>query len=156
MHLPSPSPPPLDFEEAVHQLAGLVPAGRILTYKDVAELLGRAGPRQVGKAMQGTAPGSPWWRIIRADGNITASLLEQARAHWDQERMPRRGGRVDVARARWQPNDRQWRQIQELSASLDGPRTSRADEERPRTDPAFGQQAGRGTKTSEPRDGMEP
>ena len=50
-----------------------IPAGRVLTYGDVARLAGR--PRQarrVGYALAACRdPSLPWWRVINAQGRIS-------------------------------------------------------------------------------------
>src|SRR4051812_50200083 len=72
--------------EAVLQVASLVPAGKVLSYGDIAELLGTAGPRQVGRVMALHGAAVAWWRVVRSDGSLPADLMLQALAHY------RRGG----------------------------------------------------------------
>lgn len=96
----------------------MIPSGRVLSYGDIAELLGSGGARQVGKAMAQPGVERPWWRVIRSDGTITEALSEQAAQRWVEEQTPRRGDRVDMSRARWQPSHEQWHDIERLAASL--------------------------------------
>lgn len=109
---------PLEFVDAVHQLAHMVPLGNVLSYGDVAELLGHGGARQAGKAMGSTPEGTPWWRIIRADGSMTPILLPEAQNHWTTEQTPRSGQRVNMKLARWKPTDEQWESVDSLRALL--------------------------------------
>jgi methylated-DNA-protein-cysteine methyltransferase-like protein len=109
---------PHAYADAVHALAALVPPGRVLSYGDVAELLGRGGPRQVGAAMSSAPADLPWWRILRADGTLPQALAARAAARWDGEGTPRRGARLDMAAARWQPDDAGFAAIDSLAEAL--------------------------------------
>lgn len=90
------------FIEAVLSTVEAIPPGKVLAYGDVAELIGRGGPRSVGKVMSGHGAGVPWWRVIRADGSAAAGLEARARREWLAEGTPLRPtGKVDMPRARW-------------------------------------------------------
>lgn len=94
-----------DFAEAVLGLVDQIPAGMVLAYGDVAELLGQGGPRRVGFVMSRYGSSVTWWRVIRASGEVPEALLDEALAHWRKEGTPlvrgALGRRVDMARARW-------------------------------------------------------
>ena len=95
-----------DFAEAVLDVVDQIPAGRVLAYGDVAELLGRGGPRQVGSVMSRYGSSVTWWRVTRASGEAPQGLLDEALEHWRSEgtamvRGALAGRRVDMARARW-------------------------------------------------------
>jgi alkylated DNA nucleotide flippase Atl1 len=95
-----------DFAEAVLDLVDQIPAGKVLAYGDVAELLGRGGPRQVGSVMSRYGSSVTWWRVIRASGEAAEDLQEEALAHWRAEgtamvRGALAGRRVDMRVARW-------------------------------------------------------
>jgi alkylated DNA nucleotide flippase Atl1 len=80
-----------------------IPAGRVMTYGDVAEYVGRCGPRHVGNVLSRWGGSVPWWRVLRADGTPPPGLESAALEHYRRERTPMRpdGRRVDLARARW-------------------------------------------------------
>ena len=79
-----------------------IPAGKVLTYGDVAELAGEGGPRQVGTVLARYGSDVPWWRVLRADGTPAPALRERAFAAYADEGTPVRDERrVDLARARW-------------------------------------------------------
>lgn len=119
----------LAYPDAVHELARLVPRGAVLSYGDVAELLGAGSARQSGKAM-GSAPlGTPWWRILRADGTITGALLAEASLHWAAEGLAAPGRRIDMNSKRWKPGPEQWEHIDKLRAALGNPKMSEADDQ---------------------------
>ncbi|MQS10306.1 MGMT family protein, partial [Streptomyces alkaliphilus] len=81
-----------------------IPPGRVLTYGDVAALVGSGGPRTVGRTMALYGGTVPWWRVVRAGGYAPAGHEARALAHYRAEGTPLRGldpPRVDLPRARW-------------------------------------------------------
>ncbi|GAB94579.1 alkylated DNA nucleotide flippase Atl1 [Kineosphaera limosa] len=94
------------LRRAVAAVVALVPPGRVVSYGDVAELLG-VGPRQVGAIMAaGPEPGAaqlPWWRVTNAAGTLPVHLLDEAVAHWRAEgttlRRDNRGVAIRTRRA---------------------------------------------------------
>jgi alkylated DNA nucleotide flippase Atl1 len=95
-----------DFAEAVLDVVDQIPAGKVLAYGDVAELVGRGGPRQVGSVMSRYGSSVAWWRVIRASGEAAEGLQDEAVAHWRAEgtamvRGTLAGRRVDLRLARW-------------------------------------------------------
>jgi alkylated DNA nucleotide flippase Atl1 len=95
--------PPDDFAEQVLDLVDRIPPGRVMTYGDIAEYLGHAGPRQVGRVMATQGGGVPWWRVIRADGTPLPGHERRALSRYRDEGTPLRpnGLRVDMRLARW-------------------------------------------------------
>jgi alkylated DNA nucleotide flippase Atl1 len=93
------------FAARVLDVVDLVPAGRVVTYGDVAALVGGGGPRQVGRVMALWGGAVSWWRVLRADGSPPLGHEAEALRHYRRERTPLRpdGCRVDLARARWTP-----------------------------------------------------
>lgn len=90
------------WEEDVVDLVARVPTGRVLSYGDVAELLGRGSARGVGRTMQLAGHRVAWWRVVRADGGLHPPLRADAAREHAREGTPLRpDGRVDMARARW-------------------------------------------------------
>ncbi len=119
----------LTFPEAVHELAQLIPAGAVLSYGDVAELLGSGSARQSGKAMGAAPEGTPWWRILRADGTITGALATQANLHWEAEGLSKSGRRISMNDKRWNPTPAQWELIDGLRVALGNPKMSEVDDQ---------------------------
>ena len=75
-----------DYAEQVLSVVERIPPGQVATYGDIAEIVGRGGPRQVGQVMALLGGGVPWWRVVRADGAASMSVLEssseaEARGH---------------------------------------------------------------------------
>ncbi|WP_156725942.1 MGMT family protein [Streptomyces apocyni] len=103
-----PSEPPElpEYAERVLEVAELIPAGRVMTYGDIAEWLGAGGPRQVGRVMALYGGAVPWWRVVRADGVPLPSHEVRALERYRAEATPLRttgdgGHRIDMRRARW-------------------------------------------------------
>lgn len=94
-----------DFVEAVLTAVEQIPAGSVCSYGDIAEQVGRGGPRQVGQVMSQYGAAVPWWRVVRADGRPVAGLEEEALALLRTDNAPLNGDRVDMSRARCQPGE---------------------------------------------------
>ncbi|OEU86294.1 DNA-binding protein [Streptomyces abyssalis] len=111
MQASEPGPPDLpEYAERVLDAAEHIPAGRVMTYGDVAEWLEEGGPRQVGRVMALYGGAVPWWRVVRADGVLLAGHELRALEHYRAEGTPLREAgraaeghlpRIDVRRARW-------------------------------------------------------
>jgi len=100
-------PPAIDeYSSRVLDVVDSIAAGSVMSYGDVAELLGEGGPRQVGRVMALWGGGVAWWRVVHADGSLLAGHERAALAMYQAENTPLRqsasGGlpRVDMHRAR--------------------------------------------------------
>jgi alkylated DNA nucleotide flippase Atl1 len=95
-----------DYVARVLDVVDSIPAGHVMSYGDVAELLGEGGPRQVGRVMALWGGGVAWWRVVHADGTLLAGHERAALARYEAEgtplRSPGAGGmpRVYMRRAR--------------------------------------------------------
>lgn len=92
-----------DYAADVLDVVDLVPAGRVVTYGDIAEYLGGGGPRQVGTVLATWGGAVAWWRVVRADGSPPPGHEVEALRRYRAERTPLRpgGSRVDLRAARW-------------------------------------------------------
>jgi len=108
-------PPP--FHRLVYRLVRRVPRGKVVTYGQVAAILGQPrGARAVGMALgllRGTMIDDvPWQRVINAAGRcshrdgfwagVQQELLEAEGVEFD------RRGFVDLRRMRWRGPRREW------------------------------------------------
>ena len=110
-------PPPdqaLSFDQRVYALVALIPAGRLATYGQIAELLGAYGwARQVGWALRRLPLPSavPWQRVVNAQGRISMDPSRQGSDWIQRELLLGEGiavaadGRLPLAAHRWQPAD---------------------------------------------------
>jgi methylated-DNA-protein-cysteine methyltransferase-like protein len=97
------------FSEQVHAIVTTIPPGRVLTYGDIARILGRPrGGRLVGWAMRSCPEGLPWYRVVNSQGGLSVRarypdgrlmqrvLLEEEGVTFDAE------DRLDLARYAWE------------------------------------------------------
>lgn len=79
-------PDPMD-EFAVDRVlhcVDLVPAGAVVSYGDIARIVG-LGPRQVGAILSRHGNEVTWWRVTNHTGKLPADLLVEAAKHWREE-----------------------------------------------------------------------
>lgn len=96
--------------EALYMTLAQVPAGKVLSYGQLAELagLGRAA-RWVGRSLSQLPAGSslPWHRIIAASGRLSLPAHspsgEEQRARLRAEGIAIHNDRVDIRRYGWRP-----------------------------------------------------
>lgn len=68
--------------EHVLRVVEQVPVGNVVSYGDVARIVG-CGPRQVGAVMSRYGQNVAWWRVVHANGDL--EVTEDARPHWEAE-----------------------------------------------------------------------
>jgi methylated-DNA-protein-cysteine methyltransferase related protein len=57
------------YRERVYAIVRRIPPGRVMTYGQIAELLGEGyTPRTVGFCMHSSPDGTPWHRVLNAQG----------------------------------------------------------------------------------------
>jgi methylated-DNA-protein-cysteine methyltransferase related protein len=91
------------YVEAVLSAVESIPPGCVSSYGDIAEQVGRGGPRQVGQILSQYGSAVPWWRVVRADGRPVRGLEESALVRLREEDVALLGDRVDMKRARNRP-----------------------------------------------------
>jgi alkylated DNA nucleotide flippase Atl1 len=91
-----------EYVELVLSAVELVPPGQVVSYGDIAEYVGRGGPRQVGQVMARYGDAVPWWRVVRSDGRPARCHEDEARTILERESAPIVGGRVQMDRARFE------------------------------------------------------
>lgn len=70
--------------ELVLRAVEQVPPGRVVSYGDLADLVG-IGPRQVGAIMRVYGSGVTWWRVTSFAGDLPRHLHPEVRARWAEE-----------------------------------------------------------------------
>ena len=98
-----------NYRERVFEIVRQIPAGRVMTYGQIAEILGENyTPRTVGFVMHAAAEDVPWQRVINAQGacstghivlpvNLQQQMLESEGVVFNEK------GRCDLKKYRWQP-----------------------------------------------------
>jgi alkylated DNA nucleotide flippase Atl1 len=102
---PGPARVIAEYADRVLQVVERIPAGRVMSYGDIAEYLEEGGPRQVGRVMATYGGSVAWWRVIHADGTPAPGHDRAALGHYRAEGTPLRSAeppvRVDMRKARW-------------------------------------------------------
>ena len=78
-----------------------IPAGRVMTYGDVAEFAGTRSARTVGRVLAGDGGTVPWHRVLRSNGSLAEHLYTEQRQRLLAEGVRFTGDRVDLAAFRW-------------------------------------------------------
>ena len=83
----------LKYRERVYAIVRRIPRGRVMTYGQIAELLGDGyTPRTVGFVMHASPDRTPWHRVLNAQGGISTGRI--ALPHDKQQRMLEQEGVV--------------------------------------------------------------
>jgi methylated-DNA-protein-cysteine methyltransferase related protein len=98
-----------NYRERVFEIVRQIPSGRVMTYGQIAEILGdNYTPRTVGFVMNAATEDVPWQRVINAQGacstghivlpvNLQQQMLESEGVIFNEK------GRCDLKKYRWQP-----------------------------------------------------
>ncbi len=100
------------YRERVYEIVRLIPTGRVMTYGQIAEILGEGyTPRTVGFVMHAAnEETTPWHRVINSQGACSTGrvilppdkqqrMLEAEGVVFDAR------GRCDLGRYRWTPEE---------------------------------------------------
>ena len=75
-----------DYRERVFRIVRLIPRGRVMTYGQIAEILGEGyTPRTVGFVMHSSNDKTPWHRVVNAQGGCSTRGI--VLPHDKQQRM---------------------------------------------------------------------
>jgi len=99
------------YRQRVYEIVNEIPVGRVMTYGQIAEILGEGyTPRTVGFVMHGAdTENVPWQRVINSQGacstgrmtvpvNLQQSILESEGVKFNDK------GRCDLNVYRWSPD----------------------------------------------------
>lgn len=101
--------PDRKYRERVYRIVRRIPRGRVMTYGQIAYLLGEGyTPRTVGFVMHGSDDETPWHRVINSQGRCSTGpivlpadkqqrMLEHEGVHFDKS------GRCDLEEYLWKP-----------------------------------------------------
>lgn len=104
-----------DYRERVFRIVRMIPRGHVMTYGQIAEILGEGyTPRTVGFVMHSANDKTPWHRVINAQGGCSTRGL--VLPHDKQQRMLEAEGvafndrgRCELQRYLWIPKESQVR-----------------------------------------------
>ncbi|MCM3901100.1 MAG: MGMT family protein [Pyrinomonadaceae bacterium] len=97
------------YHERVYEIVRRIPRGRVMTYGQLAEILGEGyTPRTVGFVMHGSSDKTPWHRVLNAQGACSTGKV--VLPHDKQQRMLEaegvvfnERGRCDLEKYLWIP-----------------------------------------------------
>lgn len=93
------------FSEAVYEIVSQIPKGKVISYGQIARMLGRPrAAREVGWAMSRCPEELPWQRVVKADGSVAGGMYAELRkALLKEEGVPfLADGRVDIKSCAWE------------------------------------------------------
>lgn len=99
------------YHERVFEIVRRIPEGRVMTYGQLAEILGEGyTPRTVGFVMHAAEDSVPWHRVINAQGacstgRVLLPLDKQQRMLEAEGVIFNERGRCDLACYRWSPGE---------------------------------------------------
>jgi len=82
--------PSAEFVEAVLEVVPRIPSARVMTYGDVAWVLGSNAPRAVGNVLAHYGHSVPWWRVVPVSGLPPQGHARLALPHYLDEGTPLR------------------------------------------------------------------
>jgi methylated-DNA-protein-cysteine methyltransferase-like protein len=92
--------------EQIWQIVNAIPAGKVATYGQVANLAGMPQQsRLVGRVLSRLPKGSklPWHRVINSQGKFSNPNPERQKLRLEKEGVVMVNGRVNLRIYRWQP-----------------------------------------------------
>jgi methylated-DNA-protein-cysteine methyltransferase related protein len=99
------------YRERVFEIVRRIPSGRVMTYGQLAEILGEGyTPRTVGFVMHSADESVPWQRVINSQGACSTGRVIvppdlQQRMLVSEGVVFNEKGRCDLARYRWTPEE---------------------------------------------------
>jgi methylated-DNA-protein-cysteine methyltransferase related protein len=104
--------PDKQYRERVYRIVRKIPRGRVMTYGEIAYILGEGyTPRTVGFVMHGAGDNTPWHRVINSQGRCSTGnivlpadkqqrMLETEGVEFDAK------GRCDLETYLWHPGQK--------------------------------------------------
>ena len=95
------------FFERVYKIVARVPYGRVISYGQIARMLGHPhAARTVGWALSVCPEALPWQRVVKADGSIAGGGFAELRRTMliEEGVIFRLDGRVDMDACEWNGN----------------------------------------------------
>ena len=113
-----------DYRERVFRIVRMIPKGRVMTYGQIAEILGEGyTPRTVGFVMHSSNDKTPWHRVINAQGGCSTRGL--VLPHDKQQRMLEAEGVSFNARGRCSLEQYVWiPELTKLKGKARAPKTT--------------------------------
>src|SRR6267143_3725258 len=115
--------PDQKYRERVYKIVRRIPRGRVMTYGQIAYMLGEGyTPRTVGFVMHGAdESNTPWHRVINSQGKISTGRIVLP-ADKQQRMLEREGvkfddrGRCDLETYLWHPDEEKIEKVEAAKA----------------------------------------
>lgn len=104
--------PDLQYRERVYKLVRQIPRGRVMTYGQIAIILGKGyTPRTVGFVMHGAdEKQTPWHRVINSQGRCSTGGVvlpaDKQQRMLEAEGVKFTSGKCDLETFTWQPKSK--------------------------------------------------
>ena len=91
--------------EAVYEIMTQIPMGKVVTYGEIAKLIGHPQKSaHVGVAMKGAFErGLPCHRVVFSNGGLVPGWKEQAEMLKTEGVVIKKNGKVDMKKSAWRP-----------------------------------------------------
>lgn len=100
----------MKFREQVYEITKKIPKGKVVTYGQIAALVGNArASRAVGMCMRTNpnAPHTPCHRVVASDGSLTGYSagegISTKKSMLLEEGVKFNGDKVDLSQSQWNP-----------------------------------------------------
>ena len=94
---------PENFDAEVYAVVAEIPAGRVVSYKQIARLIGMPDhARRVGRALAEAPAGLPCHRVVASNGRCAPHWPEQQMLLLQEGVSILPGGKADLAHYRWE------------------------------------------------------
>ena len=92
-----------DFDAEIYDIVRQIPAGRVVTYGQLARLAGRPRwARRAGRALANAPEGLPCHRVVNSSGRLAPGWTAQRELLAREGVAFRRNGCVDLSRHLWE------------------------------------------------------
>jgi methylated-DNA-protein-cysteine methyltransferase-like protein len=114
--------PDPQYRERVYKLVRRIPRGRVMTYGQIAVMLGQGyTPRTVGFVMHGAdEKQTPWHRVINSQGRCSTGGIvlpaDKQQRMLEAEGVKFGKGKCDLGTFGWRPNSRKTRKAETAKA----------------------------------------
>ena len=93
---------PENFDAEVYAVVAEIPAGRVVSYKQIARLIGMPDhARRVGRALAEAPAGLPCHRVVNSQGRTAPGWTRQRELLEAEGVLFRANGRVDLSASGW-------------------------------------------------------
>ncbi|PRY46872.1 MGMT family protein [Umezawaea tangerina] len=90
------------LHEMIRDTIRKIPAGRVATYGDIADLSHAPTAKLVGHLLNTDHTSLPWHRVLRANGTCAPHIAEEQLRLLEEEGVPSTNGKINLHTYRWE------------------------------------------------------